>query len=345
MSDSAEMRILAKSRIAAFLDGLLETRLVYAPVAAGGTLGFDRITSGSEAVTEFGNTVASPRHLLMPRTETLLSCPAGGGPPVAPGLEEPSPPAVLFGVRPCDARALLFLDRVLGGGREKDVYYLRRRESLAVVSIGCTDPAETCFCTTVGGGPLSSEGSDLLLEDCGDSYRVHVLTDRGKVLADGLDRHPGGSAVDAALPAPRDLPAISPPIDLAKLKEVLDRSFDDPLWDDLARRCLGCGICSFLCPSCHCFDIIDEDEGGVRSRRRIWDTCQFAGFTEQASGFNPRPDGTSRHRQRVMHKFSWCVDSYGMPGCTGCGRCIRECPVNLDIRSILSSFHSSGGQG
>jgi ferredoxin len=132
-------------------------------------------------------------------------------------------------------------------------------------------------------------------------------------------------------------------VDLAVLKEVLDRSFDDPRWRLLTEKCLGCGACSFLCRTCHCFDIVDEEDGGVRSRSRIWDSCQFPSFTSQASGFNPRPSGLERFRQRLMHKFSYCVENYGMPGCVGCGRCVSECPVNLDIRMLMAAFQDGSG--
>jgi len=135
---------------------------------------------------------------------------------------------------------------------------------------------------------------------------------------------------------------MTPRVDLAALKKSLDESFDDPRWQTLTAKCLGCGACSFICPSCHCFDIVDGEEDGVTVRSRIWDTCQFKAFTKQASGHDPRPTGADRFRHRMMHKFSYCIDSYGMPGCVGCGRCVEACPVNLDIRRLMEAF---GGDG
>jgi len=119
------------------------------------------------------------------------------------------------------------------------------------------------------------------------------------------------------------------------LKENLDEMYDDPFWDELHLRCLGCGVCTYLCPTCHCFDIVDEGNGAAGQRLRNWDTCQFALFTHHTSGHNPRPTGRERMRQRVMHKFNYFVSNFGDIACVGCGRCVRECPVNLDIRAVI----------
>jgi sulfhydrogenase subunit beta (sulfur reductase) len=337
-----QMKKLEKGGIARLLDGLLPEHAVYAPVRRNGILVFDRIMSGDEATLDYTNTTSSPKHVVMPQMQTLLSS-AGEGQEATEHLEC-GPPLVLFGARPCDARALVLLDRVFGGGRERDSYYMRRREALTVISLGCTQPQATCFCTTTGGGPLSADGSDILLEDCGDGYLVHVVSERGSAfaLAHGL-RDPSDGLWVPTDTGGEPGPAIEPPVDLGALKAGLDGSFDDPEWQALTEKCLGCGACSYLCPACHCFDLVDEEAAGVRVRNRIWDTCQFSCFTAQASGFNPRPTSRERYRQRILHKFSYCIDNYGMPGCVGCGRCVSECPVNLDIRQVLAAFQGRRG--
>lgn len=328
------MRTVDAAAMTRFLDGLLEGHAVYAPVLRGGSVVFGRIASGSETLLDFTNSKVPPKHVVMPQQQILLSS-AGDGGEMVEHVASPGP-SVLFGVRPCDARALALLDRIFCGGRDRDTYYQARRQDLTVVALGCGDPRETCFCGTTGGGPLSYEGADILLEPCGEGWRVHVVSERGGALASahGLPAESGG--LDARPDALS--PAIEPEIDLSVLKETLDRSFDDPRWRTLAETCLGCGVCSFLCPTCHCFDIVDGYEGGIRSRSRVWDSCQFPSFTAQASGFNPRPSGVERLRQRLMHKFSYCIENYGSPGCVGCGRCITECPVSLDIRRLLAAF-------
>ncbi len=110
------------------------------------------------------------------------------------------------------------------------------------------------------------------------------------------------------------------------------------MWGDLTETCLGCGVCTYLCPTCHCFDICDEAATAAGERIRVWDSCQFPLFTQEASGANPRPSGKERFRQRIMHKFSYLPKERDMAGCVGCGRCVAECPVNLDIREVLEKL-------
>lgn len=339
-----------REALAHLLDGLLSMPgvTVYAPVAEGDGAAFGIVHSSSEALLEHPGAVRPPRQILTPMTETLLSMEPGGS---AVECVPASEPVVLFGTRPCDARAIAFLDRVYAGGDRIDPYYAARRKALTIVSIGCREPRATCFCTSTGGGPLSPEGSDILLEPFGDGWAVRVVSGEGRRLAEALGRGASseergasgewegesseGKAFTAAAGftlqagAPRDLPA---------LRERLEKAFDDPRWEALTAKCLGCGACTFLCPSCHCFDIVDGEEDGLVVRSRIWDSCQFTTFTRQASGHDPRPTGADRFRHRLMHKFSYCIESYGMPGCVGCGRCVEACPVNQDIRLLLDAF-------
>ena len=231
------------------------------------------------------------------------------------------------------------LDKVFGGDF-KDPYYLNRRANTVVVSRGCTTPRASCFCTSVGGGPFSTEGSDLLLTDIGDEYVVQIVSDKGAKLLDKKGFEDAGKKnLDLAAGVIKAAEAsMGPGVETEGLKEKLDSIFDDPVWQQLTEKCLGCGICTYLCPTCHCFDIVDETVGSGGERIRLWDSCQFPLFTLQASGVNPRPTGKERFRQRMMHKFSYLIDSCGQVGCVGCGRCITECPVNLDIRQVLNSI-------
>lgn len=325
---------------AELVERLLSFAAVYAPVRRGPSVVFDRIGSAGEAYLDHAVAGVPPKQLVFPQCERLLSSGTlsdESGAVPDPGYRGPT---VLFGVRPCDARAFAFLDRVFGAEDKPDPYYIRRRESLVVVSMGCVAPRQTCFCERTGGGPLSTEGSDVMLEDLGDGCIAHAITEKGALLAEqlGLEADLAGAG-QGREPAPAGIYA-----DLAALKSRLDSSFEDPFWQDISRKCIGCGACTFLCPTCHCFDVVDEEKAGVRVRSRIWDSCQFQCFTEQASGFNPRPSAVERYRQRIMHKFSYCLERYGMPGCVGCGRCVSDCPVNLDIRAVMASFQGGGGE-
>jgi sulfhydrogenase subunit beta (sulfur reductase) len=335
---------IPKSDIRALIGDLAAGAAVYVPVTGNGITSFERYGPGVEVDLDFTNSTVPPKHVLLPMLETLLCSRRKGDECGAPDIPANGGPVILFGARPCDARAFVLLDRVFGDGPKLDVYYTARRELLTVVSLGCTEPRDTCFCATTGGGPLSTEGSDILLEDTGDGYLVHVVTDRGRALAESHGLPDAGSAPAKARVTAVGAPSVEPPVDLRTLAVSLATSFEDPVWPEVARKCIGCGICSFLCPSCHCFDMVDEEASGVRVRNRIWDTCQFSCFTEQASGFNPRQDAAARYRQRVMHKFAYCPERYGMPGCTGCGRCVSECPVNLDIRRVMGAI-GAGSEG
>ncbi|MDM7993067.1 MAG: 4Fe-4S dicluster domain-containing protein [Candidatus Fermentibacter sp.] len=325
--------VQGRESLVRLLEGILAMPgvTVYAPVAEGDGAAFGRIGSASEALLDCSGVVRPPRQILAPMTEILLTVePDGSTVDRVPAPE----PMILFGARPCDSRAIAFLDRVYAGGDRIDPYYAARREALTIVSIGCREPRATCFCTSTGGGPLSREGSDILLEPSGEGWIVRVITDKGASLAGRA----GLESPDERVPDPAVSPMAGEPRDLAVLRERLEKAFDDPRWEALTAKCLGCGACTFICPSCHCFDIVDGEEDGRIVRSRIWDSCQFKTFTRQASGHDPRPTGAERYRHRLMHKFSYCIESYGMPGCTGCGRCVEACPVNLDIRLLLDAF-------
>ena len=333
-------KILSKKAIPGFLDDLLEEYEVFAPLKREALVVFDRIHSGKEAFLDYPNSKKPPKEMFFPQAETLFTYTFPDNPTnieMPPSMERPR---LLFGTRPCDARNSLLLDKVFNGEKYKDLYYLDRRAALVVVGIGCVQPRATCFCTSVGGGPFSSEGSDILLIDIGDEYIVQVVSDEGAKLLEGKNLEDAGAdKLSLVKKVIRDAEAsISSKVEIDGLGEKLGKIYDDPIWGLLTEKCLSCGVCSYLCPTCHCFDIVDETGDSRGKRIRIWDTCQFPLFTLQASGVNPRPTHKERLRQRFMHKFKYFVDNYGQIGCVGCGRCIKECPVNVDIRQVLTTL-------
>jgi len=207
------------------------------------------------------------------------------------------------------------------------------------VGLGCNEPVSTCFCTSVGGGPFSEKGLDVLIYDLGDTFLVKALTDKGETF---LNQAQGGKEADEkAISAGEDLAAkavdkIKTKVPTDKLKDkVQTELFDAPFWDDVAFACINCGICTYLCPTCWCFDIQDEVFKKQGDRIRNWDSCMFPLFTLHGSGHNPRSKKVQRVRQRFMHKLKYYVDKYNNGiQCSGCGRCIRNCPANIDIREI-----------
>jgi ferredoxin len=318
-----DTRILRKERLEPFLEALLQDRLVFAPVRKGDTLLFERIESARDPVLGRGNTKNSPKGALFPQTERLFAYRHGDDGPQIEAASTGEEERVLFGVHPCDAKALLLLDRVFGGINE-DPYYAEKRRTALVVSLACTHPDAACFCLALGGGPCSQEGSDLLLLDLGDRYLVEAASEKGKALLgdksfESADEESLGTGEKIKKEA-QSLMKVAPfgeGIDAESLEKRMEAFFNDPLWTDLTESCLSCGICTYLCPTCHCFDIYDEAGPVTGERIRIWDSCQFPLFTRQASGFNPRPSAKERFRQRIMHKFSYLPGNVNMNGCVG----------------------------
>ncbi|MEW6663727.1 MAG: 4Fe-4S dicluster domain-containing protein [Thermodesulfobacteriota bacterium] len=310
---------------------------------AGGIL-IREIDSPSRVLLEYRNTREPSKSVFFPQREALFRFRAEKG-----KAEVDVPPAaararVLFGIRPCDARGLLLLDRVFGGGC-RDPYYGDKRSDSIVVTLGCAEPHPACFCLSMGGGPCSPEGSDLLLLDLGDRYLAEAESEKGAALLEdqAFERCDEESLRQADKIKEQAEASMGPVVKKEDLEQGLNRPFDDPIWGDLAESCLSCGICTYLCPTCHCFDLCDEGPGPIGERIRVWDSCQFPLFTQQASGFNPRPTVKERFRQRIMHKLSYLPKSQSMTGCVGCGRCVTGCPVNLDIREVITTVLQEGG--
>jgi len=248
-------------------------------------------------------------------------------------LYDPEPPAaeqIIIGARPCDSAALPIMDCVFNWDY-KDGFYNRRRQLSTVVTLACREHDDHCFCTCVGSGPADERGSDAMLFDLGDgTYEVRCLTDKGKALFAGRTQH--SDKVGQVGPGPEKR------LDLDAVKSFLDSDFDNPAWSLLTMRCLGCGACAHTCPTCHCFDIVDEGNAAGGARVRNWDACQFAMFTAHASGHNPRTRQGQRQRQRIFHKFGIFPEKFGEIACTGCGNCTRNCPVGLGVWPVLESI-------
>lgn len=336
---SSSFKILKKDRLGSFLGRLLREGSVFAPVRRGDVILIREIESPSQAVLDYGNAKESAKSVVFPQKETLFRYRTEKGKTEVDLPQDRKRGRVLFGIRPCDARGLLLLDKVFAAGR-RDPYYEEKRAGTVVVSLGCDDPNPSCFCLSMGGGPCSAEGSDVVLLDLRDRYLAEAVSEKGAaLLEDRVFEHGDEQSLALAEKIRRTAEADMKPVALGEgLKEELDRLFADPVWNGLAESCLGCGICTYLCPACHCFDLCDEAAGAGGERIRVWDSCQFRLFTQQASGFNPRPTVKERFRQRIMHKFSYLPETQAMLGCVGCGRCVTECPVNLDIREVMASL-------
>jgi ferredoxin len=249
------------------------------------------------------------------------------------------PPQAVVGIRPCDAHAFQIVKVNFDNPEYRDPWWIQRFDSTILLGLGCNEPCPTCFCTSAGGGPFDKEGLDALIYDLGDRFLVKGLTERGEEF---LGKAEGGiEAEGVALKEAEGLEEsarekITSRVPTDRLGEkVVNDLFDAAFWHDVAFACINCGTCTYLCPTCWCFDIQDEVYGKKNDRIRNWDSCMFPLFTLEGSGHNPRDKKFQRVRQRFMHKLKYYVDKYGNGiQCSGCGRCVRFCPVNIDIRHV-----------
>jgi ferredoxin len=335
-----EQRLLTKEELSALVTRLAGEQRVLAPVRDGDLVVFAPVTDEREAVLDFANTRNAPKGALFPHTETLVKysrTPKG----MEATTEGDEPEDTVIFVRPCDAQSFVLLDRVFDQEQYRDPYYVGHRERTTVVALACSRPPyAACFCTSVGGDPVpeNAEGADVLITDLGDQLLAEFLTPKGETLLPrfaGEQPADGSAAERKATVREEARGAIRSQVPAQEVKPILEANFEHPFWAELHRKCLACGTCTYICPTCHCFDISDEVQKDDGIRLRSWDSCMYPLFTMEASGHNPRPSQKERWRQRVMHKFRYIPDNFDLVGCVGCGRCVLNCPVNLDIRKII----------
>lgn len=339
----AEAKYLHHDKLSAWLQELSGRMRVLAPVGQGDAVVFApfapdvRLELDKQATTP-------PKGVVFPASEELLRYDYRKN-PEQPGqvdvellpVIQPEP-TLVFGCRPCDARGFATFDRVYAGQTYEDPYYLARRQATLFAVIACLNHENSCFCHSVGGGPGDAQGADLLLTPMEDGYVVEAVSERGAPILDSPLLEPAADKASQAK-ALRDkaLKDMGDPTDFAPAQGKLMALFDDMgFWDDVAAKCISCGACTYLCPTCYCFNITDEGAGLGGRRVRSWDNCMSHQFTFEASGHNPRPTKAHRLKNRVGHKFSYYPALHeGMISCCGCGRCIKSCPVSVDIREIV----------
>ena len=315
---------------------------VYVPVKEGDFYEFKPLGEGVKASLGHGNTRLSAKSVVYPQSERMFDYALEGDVAdshVVKEVEKDYGPQAVVGIRPCDADGFSVVKINFDNAEYRDPWWVRRYESTTFVGLGCTEPCESCFCTSVGGGPYNERSLDALMYDVGDDYLVKALTEKGEeflsALAGGREAEPGQiESAEAAAASIHERVCSTVPVDKLH-KKVQTELFDAPFWEEIAFGCINCGTCTYLCPTCWCFDIQDEVSGGKGDRIRNWDSCMFPLFTLHGSGHNPRDKKVQRVRQRFMHKLKYYVDKYGSGvQCTGCGRCVRQCPANIDIRRV-----------
>ncbi len=286
----------------------------------------------------YRNTVVPPKANFLPNMEEMFSFRKD-----EEGYQLKTPPdadkQLIFGIRPCDAKALAILDMTFEDAYE-DPYYLGRRQNGLLVGLGCTNPCDSCFCTSLGISPTESEDVDLMLIDIGDEFSIEGVTKKGKELiaaTDGLEEAIEVDITKAREAKEKAYNRVTRKLNTEGIKDKLLACFEnEDFWKRTAAKCVSCGICTLLCPTCYCFDISDELVGKEGTRFRSWDSCGFSLYTKMPME-NPREEKWRRLRQKVCHKYEFYPMNFDVIACTGCGRCIRLCPVNWDITQALES--------
>ncbi len=312
---------------------------VHAPVKQNGKYAFKRLSRWSEACLNYDRTILPPKKYFLPPREAMFAYRSGKGyVPVVDGLDKR---LILFGVHACDVFGLNVLDAVFAG-KYPDPYYQTRRRNIAIIGVDCASD-EHCFCRSMR-ADFVDRGFDLFLFDIGDYYFVTVGTALGDdmVLATGslfekvtqadIDEYKRRSQSKRA--------AFRLEVEIRDLPEIFEMEYHNEVWNELGAKCLSCGSCSMICPTCYCYDVVDEVEFGAVDgvRSRVWDTCLFFGHALVAGGENFRKSRGSRIKFRYYHKQRGFVAEYGRPSCVGCGRCITSCPVNIDITKVIDQL-------
>ncbi len=265
------------------------------------------------------------------------------------GSASPSPrqPAAFVGVRACDLAAIAIQDLICAGGAHPDTEYAARRASTFVLAVNCANPCGTCFCASMGTGPRATTGFDVALTEVIEAGHHFFLAETGTALGrEILSRTKHRPASDPELDAARQVTAsaagrMGRTLDTSGIKELLYRNLEHPRWDEVAGRCLTCGNCTLVCPTCFCVDIEDSTslDGGQAGRVRSWYSC-FSIDHSYLHGGPVRPSPRSRYRQWLTHKLASWIDQFGMSGCVGCGRCITWCPVGIDITEEAAAIRA-----
>lgn len=334
-------KFITTTNLTRLAEELAANHRVLAPVATGCTVTFRRFQPGMTLDLHSRMAAVSAKAGTFPQTETLFLVKRDTT-EKKPELIETLPQGknVVIGGRPCDARGKLMFDPVYGTEKIKDLYFLQRRENTIFITLACDRPETTCFCHSVGSGPADPTGSDILLTLVGDGYVARAMTPAGEgILKLSLFTEAGdkGKEADAKNAKAREM--MGQPHDYSSAPATILARFDDmDFWQAQAAKCISCGACTYMCPTCYCFNITDDDLGLNSQRIRTWDNCMSHTFTLEGSGHNPRSTKAHRLKNRVGHKFSYYPDLHqGVMACCGCGRCIKQCPVGIDIRQIVKA--------
>ena len=321
---------------------IAEEAKLYLPLDnADGTASFDEWHEGAIWSNSL-NTTKSPKDFFFPQTENLMRFKTNGKNIEVIDVREECQEFVVFGVRACDVKSFDILDRVFLT-EPRDSFYAMKREKGIIVSVACTRPSETCFCTAFGINAAEPAG-DISAWKTADTLYLQPNTEKGSALIERLSALLEECTEDAVNAQKEKIAKIMDKLPLKDLSTndfgggKTQELFNDPAWDELSSTCLGCGTCTFVCPTCQCYDIKDFNTGNGVIRYRCWDSCMYSEFTKMAHG-NNRLTQKERFRQRFMHKLVYFPENNeGMFSCVGCGRCLAKCPISMNIVKVMKKI-------
>ena len=333
---------VSKTKLNELFEAISAKQALYLPVDRNdGAAEYKKYESGM-TMSKALNTVRSAKDFFFPQTENLVDFKMEGKNIEVIDVREESEDFVIFGVRACDARSFTILDKVFLAD-PVDSYYKNRRDHGTVVTMACTRPSETCFCQTFGIDPTAPEGDAACFDD-GENIFFKANNEKGQAFIDSI-----ASLLEEGDTAKLDevqakTKTVMEKLPLAKLStenfggDKQNEYFNSEKWADLSEACLGCGTCTFVCPTCQCYDIKDFNTGHGIKRFRCWDSCMYSDFTKMAHG-NPRLTQVERFRQRFMHKLVYFpANNNGEFGCVGCGRCLSKCPISMNIVKVMKAL-------
>lgn len=329
------MKVLPSDKIREALNILAGEAEVYAPLVHGDVSGYFKWADNpaEELALDILNTYMSPKNIVMPQTEKMYDFEAPGKEAQVIKVVNAEGPRVIFGIKGCDLQALHALDLAFLTKGYEDDFYKARRKDLTVIARACYQPGPACFCESMGVDRLNPE-ADVVIHDLGQQdFAWEAKTPKGEEITNKLQ----GLLVerDARLPQAAELQR---KVDITGLSEKLAGMFEDPVWDELSSRCMNCGVCTYVCPTCYCFDMQVNTRGEAGNRFRCWDSCMYREYTQMAGGHNPREYKKERFRNRFLHKLQFFNERYGANLCIGCGRCVIMCPNGVNILEVINKI-------
>lgn len=340
----------AKENLAALFQLIAGAQELYVPVKVSGQVNFRAWSEDAEVDLDTLKTVKSPKDVFFPQSEDLYTCKKDGKKLTIEPEALKEQDFVVFGMKACDVKGVEVLDKVFLAD-PVDSFYAARREHGTIVAMACHEPEETCFCK-VFGVDCAEPAADVAVWMAGDTLYWKPLTEKGEALTKSVDSLLTQADADAEKKVEEEkasIRAIVEKLPYTNLSlegwdgDMLNEKFNSELWEELYKPCLACGTCTFVCPTCQCYDIKDYDTGHGIKRYRCWDSCMYSDFTMMAHG-NNRTSQMQRFRQRFMHKLVYFpANNDGMYSCVGCGRCVEKCPASLNIVKVIKSFQKQGG--